>query len=190
MCCLGCSIKFCSTEYNTPRSFLLAGYSDVFCDLCAASHDVTHQPLILHASPWERPLGPTHYPFSYQLASWFCSEVSTTCYFSCTLVPLRASRCTFFPLHLLHCYNHRSYQWSHPRGCEQACLNGPLLAMLCRHRIFGYLTALILRRRQAAYRRLDSPESLYNWTLRRSRTCQHGHLDQAVSATSAGAFSL
>ena len=73
-----------------------------------------------------------HYPFSYQLASWFCWEVSTTCYFSCTLVPLRASRYTFFPIHLLHCYNHRSYQWSLPRDSEQACLHEPLLAQECR----------------------------------------------------------
>ena len=73
-----------------------------------------------------------HYPFSYQLASWFCWEVSTTCYFSCTLVPLRASRRTFFPQHLLHCYNHRSYQWSDPHESEQACIVGPLLAQACR----------------------------------------------------------
>jgi hypothetical protein len=36
MCWLCCWIKFCSTQYNTPRSFCLADYSDVFCDLCPA----------------------------------------------------------------------------------------------------------------------------------------------------------
>jgi hypothetical protein len=34
MCCLCCWIKFCSTQYNTPRTFCLAGYSVVFCDRC------------------------------------------------------------------------------------------------------------------------------------------------------------
>lgn len=52
-----------------------------------------------------------HYPFSYQFANWFCSEVSTTCYspparLASTLERKRA----FFPLHLLHCYNHRFFQ--------------------------------------------------------------------------------
>ncbi len=34
MCWLSCCIKFCSTQYNTPRTFCLANYSVVFCDLC------------------------------------------------------------------------------------------------------------------------------------------------------------
>ena len=51
----------------------------------------------------------------------------------CLLVlPLRGLKPTFFPTHLLHCYNHRSYQWSHPHGCEQACIDEPLLAQSCR----------------------------------------------------------
>jgi hypothetical protein len=29
--------------------------------------DSLHQPLKLHTSPWVQPLGPIHYPFSYQL---------------------------------------------------------------------------------------------------------------------------
>lgn len=69
-----------------------------------------HQPLTLHASPWERPFGPTHYPFSYQLTDWFHCEVGTTRYSLRTLVPLRASRCALFPQHQLYCYTHRSYQ--------------------------------------------------------------------------------
>jgi len=114
------------TTYLSP-----AGYSVVFHDSCDASQQ-PQVPFILHTSPWLRNLGQMHYPFSYQLTGWFCSEVSTTCYFPCTLVPLRASRYKFFPLHQLHCYNHRSYQWSLPRGSEQACLNGPSLAQVCR----------------------------------------------------------
>jgi hypothetical protein len=34
MCWLCCWIKFCSTQYNTPRTFCLASYSVVFCDQC------------------------------------------------------------------------------------------------------------------------------------------------------------
>lgn len=34
MCCLSCAIKFCSTAYNTPRTFCLASYSVTFRDLC------------------------------------------------------------------------------------------------------------------------------------------------------------
>lgn len=126
MCCSCCWIIFWITQYNTPRTFHLASYSVMFCDRCT-NHRLAHWPLTLHFSPWLRCLGHKCYPFSYQLTSWFCKEVSTTCYFSCTLVPLRASRYTFFPLHLLRCYIHRSYQWTHPRGCEQACLEEPIL---------------------------------------------------------------
>ena len=79
-----------------------------------------------------RPFGHEHYPFSYQLTSWFCMEVSTTCYFSHTLVPLRASRYAFFPIHLLHCYIHPFCKWTLPRGSEQACIDEPLLAQACR----------------------------------------------------------
>lgn len=32
-CCPSCSILFCSTEYNTPTVFLLAGYLTAFQDL-------------------------------------------------------------------------------------------------------------------------------------------------------------
>ena len=70
---------------------------------------------------------------------------------------LAARRTMFFPIHQLCCYNHRSYQWSLPRGSEQACLNEPLLAELCRHTSFGCVTTVILRKRQAAYRMLNHP---------------------------------
>ena len=52
-----------------------------------------HQPRILHTSPWVQPLEPMHYPFSYQLTDWFCSEVSTTCYFPHAQVPCGLSTC-------------------------------------------------------------------------------------------------
>jgi len=42
MCWLCCWIKFCSTQYNTPRTFCLASYSVVFCDRCLR---FTTQPL-------------------------------------------------------------------------------------------------------------------------------------------------
>lgn len=47
-----------------------------------------HQPLTLRSSLWVQPLRHEHYTFSYQLASWFCMEVSTTCYFLSTCVTL------------------------------------------------------------------------------------------------------
>jgi hypothetical protein len=102
------------------------------------------------------------YPFSYLLASWFCCEVSTTCYSPCALVPLRASRHTFFPQHLLHSYNHRSYQWSLGHPSEQACLSEPLLAELCRHTSFGCVTTVILCNagRTIRYRTLNCPKYL------------------------------
>lgn len=73
------------------------------------------------------------------------------------VLPLRGLKQTFFPLHLLHIYIHRSSQWTLPRGSEQACLNEPLLADLCRHTSFGCVTTVILRKRQAAYRSLSTP---------------------------------
>ena len=136
MCCLSCFITFWITKYNTPCTFCLADYSVVFCDrcLCLLPHITTNHSYCIHALGCN-PSNKIHYPFSYQLTSWFCSEVSTTCYFPSTQVPLsedRACKPTFFPLHLLHCYNHRSYQWSDPHGPEQACIDEPLLAQSCR----------------------------------------------------------
>jgi hypothetical protein len=92
------------TTYLLP-----AGYSVVLHDSCNASRQF-HKPLILHISPWLQHLGQMHYPFSYQLTDWFCSEVSTTCYSLYACVTLRRLSIQFFPLHQLHCYNHRSYQ--------------------------------------------------------------------------------
>jgi hypothetical protein len=60
------------------------------------------------------------------------------------LMQSQAFKHTFFPLHQLCCYNHRSYQWSLPHRSEQACLNELLLAELCRHTSFGLITQLIL----------------------------------------------
>ncbi len=48
------------------------------------------------------------------------------------VLPLRGLKQTFFPTHLLHCYIHRSSQWTHPHGCEQACIDEPLLVQACR----------------------------------------------------------
>ena len=75
---------------------------------------------------------------------------------------LAARRTMFFPIHQLCCYNHRSYQWSLPRGSEQACLNEPLLAELCRHTSFGCVTTVILCNagRTIRYRTLNCPKYL------------------------------
>ena len=48
------------------------------------------------------------------------------------VLPLREHEQTLFPTHLLYCYIRRSYQRTHPHGCEQACIDEPLLAQSCR----------------------------------------------------------
>lgn len=157
MCCLCCWIKFCSTQYNTPRSFCLAGYSDVFCDRCPASKQSTNHsnctwPLRRDSSEPNTTLSHTNSQVGFVLRS----APPVTLYAPWFLAKL-ASRYAFFPTHLLHCYIHRSYQWTLPRGSEQACLNEPLLADLCRHTSVGCVTTVILRKRQAAYRSLSTP---------------------------------
>ena len=162
MCCLSCFILFWNTKYNTPRTFCLANYSVVFCDLCHRHTDltpVTAYPLTtqtayepLGATPWTNTL-----PFLIPV-DWLVSYGSQhhLLLFHCPVF-LAARRTMFFPIHQLCCYNHRSYQWSLPRGSEQACLNELLLAELCRHTSFGCVTTVILRKRQAAYRMLNHP---------------------------------
>ena len=86
---------------------------------------------------------------------------------------LAARRTMFFPIHLLHSYNHRSYQWSLPRGSEQACLTEPLLADLCRHTSVGCVTTVILRKRRTAYRSLSTPWILIQLHTYRNWTCRH-----------------
>jgi hypothetical protein len=69
-----------------------------------------HQPLTLRSSLLVQPIRHEHYTFSYQLANWFCCEVSTTCYSSDAQVPSKlACKHPFFPQHPLHCYHHQSY---------------------------------------------------------------------------------
>ena len=165
MCWLSCFILFWNTKYNTPRSFCLANYSDVFCDQCRVSaFAYLHLPLKLHASPWLRHLGHAHYPFPYQLTKLVSHRsqhhLLLSIYSSspCGLVSKRSSLCT-----LRHCYNHRSYQWSLPRGSEQACLSELfLVAELCRHTSFGSLTGVILRNagQTIRYRTLSCPKYL------------------------------
>lgn len=60
------------------------------CGLLSRSSRSTYnvrQPLELRTTPWLQHLGTIHYPFSYKLASWFWSEVSTTCYSLVAHVP-------------------------------------------------------------------------------------------------------
>lgn len=131
MCCLSCFTRFCRAKYNTPSTFCLADYSVIFHDKCIATAvtpvKATQKPIRLLTSSWVRPLEQMNYPFSYQLTGWFCSEVGTTRYFPSTQVPsCEACKPTFFPLHQLPCYLHRSYQWRLPYGSEQACLDWQL----------------------------------------------------------------
>ena len=162
---LSCWIIFWTTQYNSPHTFCLASYSVVLCDMCRVSaFAYLHLPLELHMSPWLRHLGQTRYPFSYQLTKLvshrsqhhlllFCNSSSPWC--NLRLVSYSSFLCT-----LRHCYIHRSYQWTLPRGSEQACLNEPLLAVLCRHLTFGRIATLILRNagRTIRYRTLSCPK--------------------------------
>ncbi len=74
-----------------------------------------------------------YYPFLYLLTSWYCVESQHHLLLLCLpVLPSREHKQTFFPTHLLYSYNHRSYQWSHPHGCKQACIVEPLLVQSCR----------------------------------------------------------
>jgi hypothetical protein len=107
--------------------------------------DSLHWPLKLHTSPWVQPLGPIHYPFSCQLTGlvllWSQHHLLLSI---CSGYPCGpVSRRSFHNIQR-HCYLHRSYQWRDSRESEQACLNEPLLAELCRHTSFGCVTTVIL----------------------------------------------
>jgi hypothetical protein len=110
MCWLCCWIKFCSTQYNTPRTFCLANYSVVFCDLCRPRH--CWQPPLTTKTAYE-PLGATlrtnTLPFLI-LINWTGLVVKSAppVTFHLLKFPLmRSQACkqTFFPQHpasLLH----------------------------------------------------------------------------------------
>ena len=157
MCWLCCWIIFWTTQYNTPRTFCLASYSVVFCDQCL---HITTQPSTTQTA--YEPLGATPrtntLPFLIP-TDWLVTEWRTAppVSFPFTCVTLRRLSKRSFHYYQLCCYNHRSYQWSDPHGPEQACLNEPLLAELCRHTSFGCVTTVILRKRRTAYRILNYP---------------------------------
>ncbi len=158
---LSCWIIFWTTQYNSPRTFGLASYSVVFCDMCRVSaFAYLHLPLKLHTSPWVQPLGQIHYPFSYQLTGLvlYRSQHHLLLFFYSSSPCGLVSKSSFL-YSQRHCYNHRSYQWSPPREGEQACLHEPLLAELRRLTSFGSVTRLILRNagRTIRYRTINCP---------------------------------
>ena len=71
------------------------------------------------------------------------------------VLPSREHKQTFFPTHLLYSYIHRSYQWTHPHGCKQACIDEPLLAQSCRR-------ILLWAHRCAYSKEAMPPNSLYH----------------------------
>jgi len=164
MCWLSCFILFWNTKYNTPRSFCLANYSDVFCDQCRVSaFAYLHQPLKLHTSPWVQPLGQIRYPFSYQLTGLVLYRSQHHLLLFCNSgYPCGPVSYSSFLYSQRHCYNHRSYQWSDPHGPEQACLHEPLLAELRRLTSFGWVTPVILRTawRTILHRTINCPKYL------------------------------
>ena len=99
MCWLCCWIKFCSTQYNTPRTFGFASYSVVFCDLrldIAVNPPTTqtaYEPLV--ATPRTHTL-----PFLIPI-NWTGLVVKSAppVTFHLLKFPLRACKQTFFPQH-------------------------------------------------------------------------------------------
>jgi len=127
MCSLSCFAKFCSTKYNTPRTFCLASYSVVFHDSCwVSAFAYHHKPFKLPATLGCDSSDYSDYLFSYQLPSWFVMRSAPPVTLHRLTFPLRASKPMFFPLHLLHCYHHRSYPWWDPHESEQACVEWPI----------------------------------------------------------------
>jgi hypothetical protein len=99
MCWLSCCIKFCSTQYNTPRTFGLANYSVVFCDRCLriATYPLTTQTAYepLGATPRTNTL-----PFLMPI-NWTGLVVKSAppVTFHLLKFPFRACKSTFFPQH-------------------------------------------------------------------------------------------
>ena len=101
MCWLSCFILFWNTKYNTPRTFCLANYSVVFCDLCWPRH--CWQPPLTTQTAY-KPLGATPrtntLPFLI-LINWTGLVVKSAppVTFHRLKFPLRACKPTFFPQH-------------------------------------------------------------------------------------------
>ena len=158
---LSCWIRFWHTQYNSPHTFCLANYSVVLCDQCRVSaFAYLHLPLELHTSPWVQPLGPIHYPFSYQLTGLVLYRSQHHLLLFCNSgYPCGPVSYSSFLYSQRHCYNHRSSQWSTPHEVEQACLNELLPAELRRLTSFRSVTRLILCNagRTIRYRTLSCP---------------------------------
>src|SRR5690349_10233644 len=104
-------------QYNTPRSFGLAGYSEVLHDCVELM--ARREPIALRSRPWSRNLGLEHYPFSYGLTGWLCSEVGTTRYSPVADVPRRSRR-------LNNCsFHYTSVLVSSTRFLSETCLTAP-----------------------------------------------------------------
>jgi hypothetical protein len=155
MCYFSCRIIFWTTRYNTPRTFRLRLLSRLSRSMLPFNR--YHKPLILRTSPYLQKFGQIHYPFSYQLSSWFVWKSAPPVTFRLLALPLLALEQTFFPIHLLHCYHTRCSPIWMSFDIEQACLAEPLLAQVCRNPCFGHITMLILKRL--------NPQFLYSYTL-------------------------
>jgi len=110
MCWLCCWINFWNTQYNTPRIFRLANYSIVFCDQCATllqptNHSNCIQALGCNTSNKYATLSHTNSQVGFVVKS---APPVTFHLLTFPLMQSLAFKQTFFPLHLLHCYNHPS----------------------------------------------------------------------------------
>ena len=101
MCYLDCFILFWNTKYSTPRTFGLASYSVVFCDLCDPAGFPT-APITTKTA--YKPLGATlrtnTLPFLIPI-NWtgFVVKSAPPVTFHLLKFPLRACKQTFFPQH-------------------------------------------------------------------------------------------
>jgi hypothetical protein len=141
MCWLSCFIIFWTTKYNTPRTFCLANYSVVFCDLCHRHTDftpVSAYPLTTQTA-YEL-LGATlrtnTLPFLI-LINWTGLVVKsappvTFHLLKFPLIQSQACKQTFFPQHPASLLQPPVAEWSLPHRSEQACLDELFLARVCR----------------------------------------------------------
>ena len=130
------------TEYNTPNVFCLAGYSTT-----------------LQVSPHRFNSGPATLPllahsdsvttcWSSAFNSLVCCSSATTASWNSTIVsvPILSDYNTvLLPTALLQ--TELAFGFNTESSLTQACLDGPLLAAVCRKPAFGCITALTLNGR-------------------------------------------
>ena len=115
--CLSCYVIIWTTQYNTPRSFRLASYSEVLHD--SVEDDASPRTDRTASKPLAANLGQEHYPFSYRLTGWFVVRSAPPVTLQWLTFPREAGR-----------LSHRSFHYtsvlvSSNRFLNEACLTTP-----------------------------------------------------------------